>query len=218
MTRRLDELVDTQDPAWPLVQSWLASARNPIEVLPVERARGEMVLLALQVTTRSPMGAIALETAGIFVDHGWLRLLGAGSDRMLGGLDTWNGLSRDIAISPLFPGACVVAHDAAGGFFAANGGAFKGPRGNVFYFATDALEWIDCQKSYSDFVRWALNGNLDQFYEVERWPGWQQDLRTLTGDQGFSIYPPLWSQEGRGGNRSRRAVPMAELWRLYVNG
>jgi hypothetical protein len=61
-------------------------------------------------------------------------------------------------------------------------------------------------------------GNLDQFYEVELWPGWQQDLRTLTGDQGFSIYPPLWSQEGRGGNRSRRAVPMAELWRLYVNG
>jgi hypothetical protein len=64
------------DPAWPLVLSWVREARHQVEVLPVERARAEDVLVALQVTTRSPMGALALETGGLLVGGGWLRILG----------------------------------------------------------------------------------------------------------------------------------------------
>lgn len=71
--KTLNELIDRPDPAWPLVQEWIAAATNPVEVLPPpdQDTRGQ-ALLAAQVTTRSPMGAIIFETGGLLVDHGWL--------------------------------------------------------------------------------------------------------------------------------------------------
>lgn len=50
--------------------SGLRNAKNPVEVLPVNGADRESALLALQVTTRSPMGAIVYETGGLLIDHG----------------------------------------------------------------------------------------------------------------------------------------------------
>src|SRR5262245_22107543 len=65
MKRTVDQLIDDQDDAWPVVLGWVASAVRPVEILPAEAAKGEATLFALQVTTRSPMGAIALRAAGI---------------------------------------------------------------------------------------------------------------------------------------------------------
>ena len=76
--RPLSELIDTEDPAWPEVQEWIAGATNPVEVLPVDRANRDSALLAIQVTTRSPMGAIVYETGGLLIDHGWVRILVSG--------------------------------------------------------------------------------------------------------------------------------------------
>src|SRR5262249_6162259 len=88
--RILEELLDTNDPAWPLVQSWVREATNAVEVLPPsDPARGE-ALVATQVTTRSPMGAVIYETGGLLVDHGWLRLLGSGHPRLPRSLPAWN--------------------------------------------------------------------------------------------------------------------------------
>ncbi len=60
--RFFDELLNQQEPAWPQVKAWLdgAKGRND-EVLDASPARAKDVLLALQVTTRSPMGAIAFQ-------------------------------------------------------------------------------------------------------------------------------------------------------------
>jgi hypothetical protein len=85
--RLLEELL-SEEPAWPLVQSWLAAATNDVRALQVDRADGERTLQLLQVTTRAPLGAVALETSGVVADHGWLRLLGAdggGFERGLAG-------------------------------------------------------------------------------------------------------------------------------------
>jgi Protein of unknown function DUF2625 len=71
--RPLEELLNSADPALPLVRQWLAEAKRPYELLSPSEARGD-VLVDLQVTTRSPMGAIAYETGGVLIDHGWLRL------------------------------------------------------------------------------------------------------------------------------------------------
>jgi hypothetical protein len=62
--RTLEQLIDTKEPGMSLVRSWIDGAKNTVEVLEVERAAGERALVALQVTSRSPMGAIALETVG----------------------------------------------------------------------------------------------------------------------------------------------------------
>jgi len=215
--RSLKELINTEDPGWPLVQEWIAAARNQVEVLDIDRARGEEVLLHLQVTTRSPMGAVVLETGGILVDHGWLRFLGSGHQRMRGDLQSWNS-NRDLLEGHLLKGGLVIAHDAVGGFFALNGGAFPGKPGTAFYFAPDTLRWETTNKSYSDLLAWALSGDLQRFYGNMRWPGWENDLASLTGDQGMSIYPFLFTREGvSAAERSWRPVPMDELWRLHFD-
>lgn len=208
----LDELINRDDPGWPVVQHWIAEAANGVEVLPTSRMDGEQTLLFLQITTRSPLGAIAYETGGLLVDHGWLRVLGAGCERMRGSLRTWNGVSPDALPNPM-DGALLVAHDVTGGFFALNGGAF-GDAHSVFYFAPDSLAWEDLGLSYSALLQWAFSGDLAKFYSTVRWPGWQYDVERMTGDQGISFWPMLWAKADSLAERSRRIVPMPELWSL----
>lgn len=61
--------------------------------------------------------------------------------------------------------------------------------------------------------RWLLSGQLAQFYEHLRWPGWQHEVRSLHPSQGIGIYPPLCSEEGMANlpATTRRPVPMTEL-------
>src|SRR5690606_13214528 len=91
VVRRLEELVDTADPSFPLIEEWVADASSDVTVLPVERGAAESTLLALQVTTRSGLGGLAFHTGGILVDGGWLRVLGGGCAPRLGrSLASWN--------------------------------------------------------------------------------------------------------------------------------
>src|SRR5689334_5693402 len=140
-TRTLAELVDTLEPAWPLVEQMIANAKNRVEVVPAQPDDGARTLVALQVTTRSPMGAIAYQSGGLLADHGWVRLLGAGHPRLPRDIARWN--QRDGSGARL-PGALLVADDAVGGFFGVNGGAFgNGSLGSVFYLPPDTLQWED---------------------------------------------------------------------------
>jgi hypothetical protein len=211
--RSLAELVATNDPALPLLQSWMESATNRVELLPVEPPAGERTLLALQVTLRSMLGAIAFHTAGLLVDDGWLRILGAGGSRLPRDLATWNGVATG---THRLLGAMLVADDALGGFFAINGGAFEGPAGHVWYLAPDTLAWEDLGMGYSDWVHWALTGDLAGFYESMRWPGWQGEIHTLDSSTGISVYPFLFTAGETIEHRSRRPVPIEELWGLHA--
>ena len=216
--RSLKELIHLEDPAWLLVQEWIDAAVNQVEVLDGNRTWGEEVLLHLQVTTRSPLGALAFETGGLLIDHGWLRFLGSGHVRMRENLRSWN-TDKDASDFHALDGALVIAHDVVGGFFAINGGAFPGSPGKVFYFAPDTLKWEPTDKSHSDLLLWALSGDVDMFYKNMRWSGWEDELSSLTGDQGLSIYPFPFARNGLSvAECSRRPVPMDELWGLYVDG
>jgi hypothetical protein len=89
--RELRELIDLDEPAWPLVEEWIGEAAVDVEILPAHRADGEQALYATQVTTRSPMGALAYHAAGLFIDHRWLRVLGAGGHpQFRRSLPQWN--------------------------------------------------------------------------------------------------------------------------------
>ncbi len=213
--RTLAELVDLTSPGWPVVADWIAQAANRVEVLPVDPEAGERALLAIQVTTRSPMGAIAHATGGILVDHGWIRVLGGGNARLPRDLGTWNFPARDGAFRLV--DALLVADDALGGFFALNGGAFEGPLGNVFYLAPDTLEWEDLECGYSGLLRFLFQGDVATFYEGQRWSGWVEDVGATVGDRAFSIFPFLSVSEGGPIDaRSRKAVPVEELWMLHA--
>jgi hypothetical protein len=211
--RPLTDLINSAEPAMPLVREWIAASNKQVEVLPCERAAGERSLLAMQVTTRSPLGAIAFETGGLLIDAGWLRVLGAGHERLPRSIDGWNAFPDG---PHRLAGACLVADDAVGGFFAMNGGAFEGAKGNVFYLAPDTLRWEDTERGFTDWLHWALTGDLADYYENARWPGWEADVRALAGDRAFSIAPFLFLKGPPVGERSRRPVPIEELWGLYA--
>jgi uncharacterized protein DUF2625 len=211
--RELTDLLDTKDPAWPLVQEWLCSATNAPEVLPPADPQRAEALVQLQVTTRSPMGAVVYETGGILVDHGWLRLLGSGHARLPRSLPEWNrGRTWTDPQPP--PPLLLVADDVIGGFFALNGGALPGAPGSTFYFAPDTLRWEDLGFGYTAFLQWAFAGDLARFYATSRWPGWELEVKQIHGGQAFSIYPFLWAKAPPIGERSRRPVPIEEVYGL----
>jgi hypothetical protein len=214
--RPLDELIATDESAWPEVREWIRQATNRVEVLPVdERARGP-ALLKVQVTTRSPMGAIVFETGGVLVDGGWLRIFGSGHPRLTRTLPDWN-LGRTWLDESSPPPCLLIADDVLGGQFAVNGGVFAGKPGSVFYLAPDTLDWEDLEMGYSDFVWWTFSGDLAKFYETWRWPNWRDEVGALTGDEAFSIYPFLWAQGPTIAERARRAVPASELYTLQLD-
>jgi hypothetical protein len=214
--RALEELIDTSDPGWPVVAEMLGRASNKIEVLPASRENGERTLVAIQVTTRSPLGAIAYGTGGILIDHGWLRILGSGHRRLARDLAKWNFPDGDHS-TPRLDGACLVADDAVGGFFALNGGGLPCNGRNVCYLAPDTLEWEDTGRGYTDFLQFACVGDLNGYYGDRRWTGWERDVATLAGDRAFLFYPMLFAKSDGGIEaRHRKDVPVEELWGLHA--
>jgi hypothetical protein len=175
---------------WEIVAGWIEASRWDVAIVPAGDARGRQELEHLEITTRSPLGAIVRSSAGLLVDHGWLRVLGAGgSDRLADGVNQWSGRT----------GLLVVGHDAAGGFF-----SWDEERG-VLYHAPGSGEVEDLGgRGYSDWLDGMLGGNLPQFYSGDRFPGWEEATGRLTGDQGFGP--------------DRGVVPMAELWDRFHNG
>ena len=162
--RNLNELLAAPNPAWPLVQSWIAEASNPVEVLPPHKESRAESLLAIQVTVGSVLGAFACETGGLLVDHGWVRVLGSGHPRLTRSVASWN-TGRTIRQPGQTPPFVLVADDVLGGFFAINGGAFDAEPGLVCYFTPDSLEWESLEIPHSEFVMWLLSGDLAKFYE-----------------------------------------------------
>lgn len=214
--KTLQELIDLEDPAWPLVQQWISEAINFVEVLQtsgdVERERA---LTDAQVTTRSPMGAIIYESGGILVDHGWLRILGSGHPRLPRSLPSWN-VDRSFTVSGQQPSFLLIADDVVGGFFAVDGGGLGCERGKVCYLPPDTLVWEDTGKSYSDFLVWSFNGDLEMYYETMRWENWREDLKGICGDEAFGFMPPLCFGDAPIDKRSRELVRVAKLYELHV--
>jgi hypothetical protein len=168
---------------WDVVTAWTEHAGVPVEVIPTDDAHAEHALDTLEISTRSPLGAIVRNSAGVSVDHGWLRVLGAGgSPRLQEGVNEWSERA----------GLLIVAHDVAGGFF-----SWDEERG-VLYHAPDTREAEELGgRAYSPWLEGMLTGNLAKFYASERWPGWEAITQALTGDEGL---------------RDRQSVPMATLW------
>jgi hypothetical protein len=206
--RSYSELLSS-DPAWPELAA-AARKSGRVTILPPDGDAARGCLEKLQVTTRSSLGALAHETGGLLVDHGWLRLFGCGHKRLRRSLGQWND-TLGVPISDFL----LIGDDVLGGAFALNAGALGPTVGNIFYFAPDSLTWEDMEVGHSAFVRWTLAGDLDRFYTAMRWPGWQHDVEPVGGDQALSLAPPPWTREGKDLSAvSRRAVPAHEIWFL----
>ncbi|MDT0327395.1 DUF2625 family protein [Nocardiopsis lambiniae] len=218
--RELSELVEVERPGWPVVIEHLERARLPVRALPGDPDRGRTCLHRLQITARSFLGAMALESGGLLVDDGWLRVYGGGGPE-LPGLGEVNDLSAAVVHGP--PVRLIVGHDVLGGIFALNGPGceddrYPGRPGEMVYFAPDSLAWEPLEAAYSSWLPWMLEEhNLENFYADLRWPGWRESVAGLTPDQGLAASPPLWTKEAARNPAavSRRPVPFGELVALH---
>ena len=217
--RTVKELLDVPDPAWPELRREIEAAPVPIEILPIAPDDGRECLRRLQVTVRSRMGAIALNSGGLWVEDGWLRVLGGGSSaRALAGLAEANGLTGEPADPPP---SMLVGYDVLGGRFEVNGMepaalGRPGQPGEVCYFAPDSLKWEPLGFGHGVWLSWIADGQTAGFDEGLRWPSWRDEAKPLTGAQGLSVYPFLWSEEAQADltATSRRPVPIEEIFRL----
>lgn len=203
-----EALAAVADPAWPAILELVRAAPGAY-ALAVSRDQGLRTLEALQVTARSALGALALNCGGIIAGHGWFRLLGGGGDG-LPSLATANGLRPGVGGAP--PPMLLVGYDVLGGRFAVDGGGLGIAPGEVCYFGPDTLEWEGLGGGHAAFVEAAIGDELDDAFANLRWTGWEGEVSGLAPDQGLSLYPPPFSEEGRDvAAVSRRAVPLAEV-------
>ncbi|MGK5683794.1 DUF2625 family protein [Actinoplanes sp. URMC 104] len=187
--------------AWSEISALVAAAPYPVQVLPVDAERAARCLAALQITTRSWLGAVVAGSGGLVVDHGWLRVLGGGHD----------GLPDVATATGVGAGRLIVAFDVMGGQFAWLP-AEPGARPTVHYFGPEDLAWQDLELGYGDWLEAMLAGAVTGFFEGLRWPGWEGEVAGVALDQGISTLPPPWTREGKDLSKvSRRPIPLAEL-------
>lgn len=171
--------------------------------------------------------------AVVAVDDGWLRLLGAGGHGLPALFTPATSVAPGTGPASVAPDAgpasvapghdpasaapdaedragsspsrLVVGFDVLGGTFALGDG--------VEYFAPDGLAWLPLGlDGLDDLVDWALAGGLADTFAGLRWSGWAAEIRFLAPDQGVSVHPPLWSEEGQDIDRCVRGVtPLAVL-------
>jgi Protein of unknown function DUF2625 len=215
--RSLGELINKEDPGWTFVKQWIESAKNKVEILPVDTAKANEALYKIQVTTRSPMGAVVYMTGGILIDNGWIRILGSGNSKLNRTLPDWNEGKSFKEFGPAAP-FLLIADDAVGGFFLLNGGGLGKDLGKVYYFSPDNLEYEPLDLTYTDFLNFCFKSDLKKFYKGYRWTNWKEEVSKLNGDKIFNFVPPLWTKEGKDINKvSRKAVPVAEQYNLNLN-
>ncbi len=213
----LKALINENDPGWYFVNQCIETAKNKVEILSVDTSKANEALYKMQVTTRSPMGAVVYMTGGLLIDNGWLRILGSGSLKLKRNLPDWNK-GKGINVFGQDVPFLVIADDVIGGFFILNGGGFGGDLGNVYYFSPDNLEYEPLNLTYTDFLNFCFNYNLDEFYKGYRWANWKEDVCKLSCDNTFNFFPPLWTKEGKDIDKiSRKAVPVDEQYNLNLD-
>lgn len=210
-TRTIEQLTADRS-GWDVIELAKKIARNKFEILPADSNKAKQVLTQLQVTTRSPMGAIVYNTGGILIDNGWLRILGSGSEKLQRSLTEWNkgktDQNGDLSLRFL-----LVADDVVGGFFALNGGAFGKDLGKIFYLAPNRLKWENQNITYTEFINFCFVGDMNQYYDGLRWSSWKKDLAEVSSEQSFYFYPYLWTVEGKHIEKNKRTiVPIGEVY------
>src|SRR5690242_20203261 len=151
------ELVAVADPAWPWLTADLDCSFAHYTVLPPDPDQCQAALQQLQVTAGSPLGAIVLNTGGVVMHDGWLRIYGgSGAPPGLPSIAEVNGFPA--AVQPGWqPAGLIIAHDVLGGVFAINGiepqrHGRPGDPGGVVYFSPATLSWEDLNMGHTDWL------------------------------------------------------------------
>lgn len=213
----VENLINKEEPAWSTVKEWIDQAKNKVETLSADTNQAKDALYKTQVTTRSPMGAIVYMTGGLLIDNGWIRILGSGSKKLKRSLPEWN---KGKAFSAFGERSAflLIADDVIGGFFLLNGGGLGNDLGKIYYFSPDNLEYEPLNLTYSEFLLFCFNNDLNKFYKDSRWKNWKTEVENLGGDKVYNFFPYLWTKEGKDINKnSRKPISIAEQYKLNLD-
>jgi hypothetical protein len=169
----------------------------------------------MQSKALTPMEATMYNHGGILIDHGWIRVIGAGSKKLVRNIPEWNK-GKSFARYGEEPAFLLIAEDVIGGFFALNRGGISDKDYNkVFYFGPNSLVWQPMRLDYSQFIYFCFSSRMNEFYEDFRWKGWEEEVKALPTTSIISSYPLLWTLEGRELKKNRKPVPVQFLWEQY---
>ena len=215
--RKVEELINETEPGWELVSEWISSPKNKVEILKVDIEKAKDALFKTQITTRSPMGAIIYKTGGILIDNGWIRILGSGNEKLNRTLPDWNFGKTITEFGKPTP-YLLIADDAIGGFFMLNGGGLGKDVGKIYYFAPDNLEFEPLDLTYTEFLQFCFNNDLEKFYKDYKWENWKAEVEKLNGDKVYNFVPFLWTKEGKEINKnSRKVISIDEQYNLNMD-
>lgn len=202
------ETLLSHDPAWPALLSRLEGS-GTVWREPSERAR-LATLQAIGVSTRSTLGAIIYETGGISFRDGLIRHLGAAPTTSQRNIQTF-ARSADLS------GALVIGDDPYGGLYLLNGGALPGVSGNVVHVPSDTMIADDLGIGHTDFIEWCLTGEVNELYAPLEAVKRSHPPSNFDFTESLSIYPFLWTVEGRDpAQASTRVVPAWEVGSLTL--
>jgi uncharacterized protein DUF2625 len=191
--------------AWAQIMERVRVAPYPVRVLAADPGRARACLARLEISERSWLGALVANSAGLVIDHGWLRVLGSGTDL----------LPDVVTESRPQDGLVVVAYDVLGGHFIW-AAATPAKRPTIHYFGPDTLDYTDLDLGYAEWLQAMLGGATTDFYRDLRWHGWQVESASTALDQGIHLFPPPSTVEGKDLNTvSRRAISLKELVSYY---
>lgn len=196
---------------WQDINEMLMSSNRQVVINLDKLENGIKSIDVLQVTSKSVLGSIILNTAGIVIDN-WIRILGHESDTNIGIL-SYNLVDQN-GVATKIDKMLIVAYDVVGGLFALNAGKFNIGIGEVWYFAPDTLEWESLEMQYSEFMAWVAQGNIDEFYSTMRWSTWKETCKDIKFDEAILIYPFLWSNEIQIEKADKNKVPVEELFKI----
>ncbi|WFP16249.1 DUF2625 family protein [Citricoccus muralis] len=181
---------------WAGFESGIAKAPWEVENLHCDPQRSQQVMAQLELTEDSELGAMVAHTGGLVIDHGWVRLLGAG----LGDLP-------DVATASPFtredPHYLVLGVDVLGGIFAIDGTALGAGAGRLCYIDPTTMDAAqptvrDLNVSHAQFMAWVLTGDVDKFYAPHRWDDWKEDIAGLSLNHGLDA--------------DRQPIRLSDLW------
>ena len=196
---------------WQEINNMFISSNRELVLNSDELENGIKSLNALQITSKSALGSIVLNTSGIVIDN-WIRILGHDSN-INRGILSYNLIGEN-GIATKVDKMLIVADDVVGGLFALNFGKFPEGIGEVWYFAPDTLEWELLGMQYSEFIAWVAQGNINEFYSNMRWSTWKEDCKNVKFNEAILIYPFLWSNEIELEKADKKIVSAEELIKL----
>lgn len=204
-------MINIDNNLWIEINKMFISSNRQLVINSDELERGIKSLDILQITSKSALDSIVLNTSGIVIDN-WIRILGHESN-VNKGIVSYNSIGKD-GVATKVDKMLIIADDVVGGLFALNAGKFTEKIGEVWYFAPDTLEWESLEMKYSEFIAWTAQGNVDEFYRTIRWSTWREDCKKVKFNEAILIYPFLWSNEIQLEKSDKKIVPTEELLKI----